>query len=159
MIVHTAHFAGSTPRQLYQAFLSAEQNSGMTADGRQVVAFRRAGAEVAAGPRAGDELLAFGRRGADGTIEFRLEATLLELIPERRIVTSCRTAAWDAAVVPRSGEAPAPSIVVLEFAPNLLGAELRLAQVGVPQYEVRLPDTGEQGPLEAMVNTHWSVLY
>ena len=32
-------------------------------------------------------------------------------------------------------------------------------QSNVPSYRVHIPDTGEVGPLEQIVNTHWSVLY
>jgi len=66
-------------------------------------------------------------------------------------------AAWDAAV----GAAPATtdSVVILRFAPTMAGAEILLDQAGVPAYEVYLPDTGERGPLESIVNTHWNLLY
>jgi hypothetical protein len=51
------------------------------------------------------------------------------------------------------------SIVALTFARNVAGTEVRLAQTNVPDYRVRLPDTGETGPLNRIVNTHWSLIY
>jgi hypothetical protein len=49
--------------------------------------------------------------------------------------------------------------VVLRFAPTMAGAEILLDQVGVPAYEIYLPETGERGALESIVNTHWNLLY
>ncbi len=68
-----------------------------------------------------------------------------------------RTAAWDAAT--SATPAAATSVVLLRFAPNIAGAEIRLDQVGVPACEVHLPDTRERGPLESIVSTHWNLLY
>jgi uncharacterized protein YndB with AHSA1/START domain len=159
MIIQTAHFTGASPERLYKAFLSAEQHAAMTADGRQFVEFQRGGSTVSGLPQVGDELLAFGRHRADGTVEYRLRATLLELSQNHRIVMAWQNAAWDAAVEPKRGQGHHPSLVVLEFAANVSGSEIRLNQVGVPKYAVRIPDTGEEGPLEDIVNTHWSLLY
>jgi hypothetical protein len=39
------------------------------------------------------------------------------------------------------------------------GAEIQMAHINVPEYEVHIPDTGETGPLRAIVNTHWGMLY
>ena len=157
MISQTAHFPGLTPRRLYDAFLSAGDHAAMIADGRQRVSYQRPDGSPADGPQAGDRLLAFGQPTGDGTVEYRLTACLLDLVTGERIVMAWRTAAWDAAI----GAAPATtdSVVILRFAPTMAGAEILLDQAGVPAYEVYLPDTGERGPLESIVNTHWNLLY
>jgi hypothetical protein len=49
--------------------------------------------------------------------------------------------------------------VELRFAENVAGAEIQLVQVGVPDYKVHIPPTGETGPLSQIVNTHWNLLY
>lgn len=157
MISQTAHFPGLTPQRLYDAFLSAEDHAGMTADGRQHVAYQRPDGSPADSPQAGDRLLAFGQPGGDGTVEYRLTARLLDLVTSERIVMAWRNAAWEAAV--SAAPAATASVVVLRFAPTITGAEIRLDQVGVPVYEVHIPDTGERGPLECIVNTHWNLLY
>ena len=41
----------------------------------------------------------------------------------------------------------------------MAGTEVRLVQSNVPAYRVRIPETGEIGPLSEIVNTHWSLLY
>ncbi len=51
------------------------------------------------------------------------------------------------------------SMVVLTFQKNLVGVEIQLVQVNVPDYKVSVPETGEIGPLSSIVNTHWSLLY
>ena len=157
MISQTAHFPGLTPERLYDAYLSAEHHAAMTADGRQQVTYQRPDGSTADGPQAGDRLLAFGQPAGDGRVEYRLTARLLELVPGERIVMAWRSAAWEAAV--SAVPAATASVAVLRFAPTVAGAEIRLDQVGVPVYEVYLPDTGERGPLESIVNTHWNLLY
>jgi hypothetical protein len=157
MISQTAHFPGLTPQRLYEAYLSAEDHAAMTADGRQQVTYQRPDGNPADSPQAGDRLLAFGQPADDGAVEYRLTARLLELLPTERIVMAWRTAAWDAAL--SATPTATTSVVVLRFAPTIAGAEIRLDQVGVPAYEVHLPDTGERGPLESIVNTHWNLLY
>jgi len=147
MISQTAHFPGLTPRRLYDAFLSADDHAAMTADGRQHVSYQRPDGSPADGPRAGDHLLAFGQPAGDGAVEYRLTARLLELLPAERIVMAWRTAAWEAAV--SAAPAATASVVVLRFAPTMAGAEILLDQVGVPVYEVYLPDTGERAPWRA----------
>jgi uncharacterized protein YndB with AHSA1/START domain len=157
MISQTAHFPGLTPERLYHAFLSAEDHAAMTADGRQHVSYQRPDGQPADDPQAGDQLLAFGQPADGGAVEYRLTARLLDLVPGERIVMAWRSAAWDAAT--GAATDPATSVVVLRFASNMAGAEIRLDQTGVPVYEVQLPDTGERGPLETIVNTHWNLLY
>jgi len=157
MISQTAHFPGLTPKRLYDAFLSADDHAAMTADSRQRVSYQRPDGSPAGVPQAGDRLLAFGQPVGGGAVEYRLTARLLELLPAERIVMAWRTAAWDAPV--SAAPATTDSVVILRFAPTMAGAEILLDQAGVPAYEVYLPDTGERGPLESIVNTHWNQLY
>ena len=105
-----------------------------------------------------DELRAFGVPGADGKIVYSLHATVLQLVADRLIVLSWRNKAWDCAI--DSGDVgDIPSTVVLTFRDNFADAEIGLNQVNVPDYKVKIPDTGEVGPLSQIVNTHWSLLY
>lgn len=157
MISQTAHFPDLTPERLYGAFLSAKDHAAMTADGRQQVVYRQPDGSPTDDPQAGDRLFAFGQPGSDWEVEYRLTAQLLELIPGERIVMAWRTAAWDAAV--DAANSAGPSVVVLRFASNIVGAEIHLDQVGVPAYVIDLPDTGEHGHLDSIVNTHWNLLY
>lgn len=115
------------------------------------VTYQRPDGSPADSPQAADRLLAFGQPVGNGTVEYRLKARLLELVTGARIVMAWRTAAWDAAV--NSAPAATTSVVILRFARNIAGAEIQLDQAGVPAYEVHLPDTGERGPLESIVNT------
>jgi len=159
MISQTTHFPGVAPERLYAAFLNAADHAAMTGDGTAQVTFERPDGTVTDAPAVGDRLLAFGAANPDGTITYRLTATVLDLTPNERIVMSWRTAAWEAATTPAEIDPHGTSIVVLRFTANLAGAEIRLDQSGVPNFAVHLPDTGEDGPLETIVNTHWNVLY
>ncbi len=157
MIVQTAQFTGIDPDTLYDAYLSSATHSAMTAGARPAT-FRRPGLGDVAHGSAGDELVAFGAKGEDGQTTFSLGARILRLVPKRVIVMSWKNMAWDQALDPEDVTDLA-STVELTFAPNFAGAEVRLVQSNVPSYPVRIPDTGEVGPLEQIVNTHWSVLY
>jgi hypothetical protein len=159
MISQTAHFPGVTPERLYAAFLTAADHAAMTGNGTAQVTFEHPDGTPTDTPAAGDRLLAFGSPNPDGTISYRLTATLLDLVSSERIVMSWRTAAWEAATSPAEADPQGTSIVVLHFVANPAGAEIRLDQSGVPGFTVHLPDTGERGPLEAIVNTHWNLLY
>ena len=106
----------------------------------------------------GDELVAFGSEGDDGQVTFSLGARILRLVPKRVIVMSWKNMAWNQAIDP-ADVTDLASTVELTFAANFAGAEVRLVQSSVPTYPVRAPDTGEVGPLEQIVNTHWSLLY
>jgi hypothetical protein len=157
MIVQTAQFTGTDPDTLYDAYLSSATHSAMTAGARPAT-FRRPGHGDVPYGNEGDELVAFGAQSEDGDIIYSLSARILRLAPKRLIVLSWRNMAWDQALDPDETSDLA-STVELTFAANFAGAEVRLIQGNVPGYRVRIPDTGEVGPLEQIVNTHWSVLY
>lgn len=157
MIVQTAQFTGVDPETLFDAYLSSATHSAMTAGARPAT-FRRPGLGDVPHGNEGDELVAFGTKGEDGQTTFSLGARMLRLVPKRLIVMSWRNMAWDQALDPEEVTDLA-STVELTFAANFAGAEVRLVQSNVPSYRVHIPDTGEVGPLEQIVNTHWSVLY
>jgi uncharacterized protein YndB with AHSA1/START domain len=157
MIVQTAQFTGANPDTLYDAYLSSATHSAMTAGARPAT-FRRPGHGDVPDGNEGDELVAFGAQSEDGDTIYSLSARILRLVPKRLIVLSWRNMAWDQALDPDEITDLA-STVELTFVANFAGAEVRLVQGNVPSYRVRIPDTGEVGPLEEIVNTHWSVLY
>lgn len=157
LIVQTAQFTGVSPEILYHAYLSSGEHSAMTAGRRSAAFFRTSEGEVAHGQE-GDILRAFGFTGPDGQIQFRLAATILQLVPEKVIVLTWKNQAWTCAL-DQSEISDLDSTVVLTFQKNLAGAEIQLVQTNVPEYKVRIPDTGEIGSLCSIVNTHWSLLY
>jgi hypothetical protein len=148
---------GCDAHRLYDAYMTSAHHAAMTVDGTQAATFRR-GSRNAAKGGVGDELLAFGLPGPGGKMVYSLSATVLQSVPDRLIVLSWRNKAWDLSVEP--GETVGlPSTVVLTFRDNFAGAEIGLDQANVPSYKVKVPETGEVGPLSQIVNTHWSVLY
>ena len=157
MIAQTVQFMGCTASRLYDAYLSSAEHAAMTSDGSQAATYRRGSHDVASGDE-GDELLAFGTPGTDGKLTYSLRATVLQLVPERLIVLSWRNKAWDCALDP-GDVTDLPSSVILTFRDNFAGAEIGLNQANVPHYRVKIPETGEIGPLSQIVNTHWSLLY
>jgi uncharacterized protein YndB with AHSA1/START domain len=157
MISQTAHFVGLTPDALYDAYLSSKVHSAMTANARPATFFRSHVGEVPNGAEH-DELRAFGFPGPDGKIHFFLKAQILQLIPKKKIVLSWKNQSWNLAVDQKE-VTDLPSTVVLSFRTNAEGAEIQLVQADVPDYKVKIPASGEVGPLSTLVNTHWNVLY
>jgi uncharacterized protein YndB with AHSA1/START domain len=157
MIVQTAQFTGVSPEVLYHTYLSSSEHAAMTADQRPAV-FVRPGEGVVARGEEGDELRAFGYPGFDGQTQFSLHAKILQLVPEKLIVLTWKNMVWNYAL-DRSEVTDLDSTVILTFQKNLAGAEIQLVQVNVPEYTVRVPETGEVGSLRSIVNTHWSLLY
>lgn len=155
--MQTAQFTGVQPDTLYEAYLSSKEHSAMTA-GARPAAFKRPGVGEVPHGQEGDELWAFGMPGADGQAAFSLGARILRLVPKQLIVMSWKNMAWDQAL-DADDITDIASTVELTFAANFAGAEIRLVQSGVPSYRVRIPDTGEVGPLDQIVNTHWSLLH
>jgi len=157
VIAQTVQFSGVTPDRLHAAYLTAREHSAMTAGARPVAFVRPGEGEVAVGA-VGDELRAFGEEVPGGELRYALRARLLHVVPGRLIVLSWKNKVWDLAI-DSSDITDLASTVVLTFAANFAGAEVRLDHVNVPNYKVRVPDTGEVGPLSEIVNTHWSLLY
>ncbi len=157
MIAQTAHFPGASPETLYTAYLSSQEHSAMTAGSRPASFFRPGWGEVASG-KEGDELRAFGFTGPDGQMQFSLTAKILRLVPGRLIVLTWKNMVWNCGLDP-SEITDLDSTVALTFRRTIAGAEIQLVQVNVPEYKVRVPETGEIGPLSSIVNTHWNLLY
>lgn len=157
LIVQTAHFPGVSPDTLYHAYLSSSEHSAMTADRRPAVFFRPNEGEVAHGQE-GDELRAFGFPGLDGPTQYSVHAKILQLVPGKVIVLTWKNKAWKDALDP-SEITDLDSTVILTFRKNLAGAEIQLVQANVPEYTIRLPETGEVDSLRSIVNTHWNLLY
>jgi len=158
MISQTAQFMGATADRLYSAYLSSADHARMTVDGSLSATFHRPREGDVATGREGDELRAFGAPGLDGQLHYSLHAKVLQLVANRLIVLTWKNKVWDLALNP-DDVTDLPSTVVLTFANNFAGAEIRLSQVNVPHYAVKVPDTGEVGPLSEIVNTHWNMLY
>jgi uncharacterized protein YndB with AHSA1/START domain len=157
MIAQTAHFPGVSPETLFNAYLSSQEHSAMTAGSRPASFFRPGEGEVARG-KEGDELRAFGFTDPDGQTQFALTAKILQLVPGKLIVLAWKNFVWNFAL--DAGEVTdLNSTVVLTFRKTIAGAEIQLVQVNVPDYKVSVPDTGEVDPLSSIVNTHWNLLY
>jgi uncharacterized protein YndB with AHSA1/START domain len=154
----TVQFMGVAPETLYNAYLSSKDHGAMTLDGAQRATYYRPGAGPVAQGETGDELRAFEVADPDGKVQYRVTAKILKLVPGKLIVMSWRNLAWNMAVNP-ADVTDFDSTVVLTFKKNSAGAEIQFTQVNVPDYAVKLPDTGEVGPLSSIVNTHWSLVY
>jgi uncharacterized protein YndB with AHSA1/START domain len=157
MIAQTVQFTGISPETLYTAYLSSREHSAMTAGSRPACYFRPEVGEVAHGQE-GDELRAFGEADPDGQPHFSLHARIVQLVPGRLIVLAWKNMVWNYAL-DTSEITDLDSTVVLTFKQNLAGAEIQLVQANVPDYKVRVPETGEIGALSSIVNTHWNLLY
>ena len=153
----TIQFNGTSARALYRAYLSSAQHAAMTVDGTYAATYRRRGDDVDTGA-VGDELWAIGPATDDGNVRYSVSARVLELVPDRLIVLSWKNKAWDLALEP-SEVTDLPSTLVLTFTGNFMSAEIRLSQTNIPSYQVRIPETGEIGPLSEIVDRHWNILY
>lgn len=152
-IVQTVQFKGATPEMLYDMFLNSKEHEAASGHG-----------PVTVDPRVGGRLVAFALppaacaawRGCTPTANALVTATFLKLVPGREIVMAWKNLAWQQAVNP-ADVTELESIVTLTFTKNSDGAQIELVQVNVPDYPVKLPDS--QGPLSALVNTHWNTVY
>lgn len=50
-------------------------------------------------------------------------------------------------------------ILVIIFRKTLMGAEVKIVHVNVPDYQVYIPETGELEPLSYIIDTHWGLQY
>jgi len=157
-IEQTVQFEGVLPETLYNAYLSSKEHAAMTADGRRAATFYRPSKGDVDHGEVGDELRAFGSSKPGEKVQYGLTAKVLNLVPAKVIVLSRKTFGWNMAL-DRSDVTDLESTVVLTFRRNAAGTEVQLVQVNVPDYKVKLPATGEVGPLSAIVNTHWNLLY
>jgi len=157
-IEQTVQFNGVLPETLYNAYLSSKEHAAMTADGSRAATFYRPSKGDVDHGEVGDELRAFGSSKPGERVQYGLTAKVLNLVPAKVIVLSWKTFGWNMALDP-SEVTELESTVVLTFRRNAAGTEVQLVQVNVPDYKVKLPATGEVGPLSAIVNTHWNLLY
>ena len=157
-IEQTVQFKGVSQETLYNAYRSSKEHTAMTADGRRAATFYRPSKGDVDHGEVGDELRAFGSSKPGEKVQYGLTAKVLNLVPAKVIVLSWKTFGWNMALDP-SDVTDLESTVVLTFRRNAAGTEVQLVQVNVPDYKVKLPATGEVGPLSAIVNTHWNLLY
>jgi uncharacterized protein YndB with AHSA1/START domain len=158
MIIQTNQFPTVSPELLYNAYLSSKEHGKMTSKGDTMVVYFRPGqGEVPVGT-VGDELRAWGFKDQDGNIRYTLTATILSLVPGRLIVMRWKNLPWNLATNPAL-ITDLESTLVLTFRKTAFGSEIQMVHVNVPDYEVRIPDTGETASLESIVNTHWGLQY
>lgn len=157
-LCQTVQFMGQSPDVLYDAYLSSKDHGAMSLDGKQRVLYYRPGTGPVAIGKEGDELRAFEVAGPEGRIQYRVTGKVLKLVPGKLIVMAWRNLAWGMAVNPAE-VTDLDSTVVLTFKRNSAGAEIQFVQVNVPDYLVKLEDSGETGPLSSLVNTHWNLVY
>lgn len=158
MIIQTNQFFGVAPETLYNAYLSSSEHGSMTLDGKVMATYYRPGVGNVPTGEIGDELRSFGFTDPQGKIQYNLKATVLYLETGRLIVMKWKNGAWNLATDPALITS-LESTLVLTFVKTAFGAEIQMVHANVPDYEVHIPDTGETGPLSAVVNTHWGVLY
>jgi len=160
MIIQTNQFIGVTPETLYNAYLNSLEHGKMTTsgEGASSTTWHRPGAGNVADAQVGDELRAWGFRHKDGNQVYNLRATILSLVPGKLIVQSWKNIPFTLATHPDQ-ITDMESTLVLTFKKTAFGAEIQMAHVNVPEYEVFIEQTGEKAPLCTIVNTHWGLQY
>ena len=152
-VIQTAVFPGTTPQQLYDAYLSSKDHAAMT--GFPASWYRpNTGKEMQVG-EVGDEFHGFGVAGSDGKLQYLIAGRLLDLVPGREIVMTWRAAMWN----PPAGSPDC--ILTLTFAKVPGGAEIRLVQVNVPDFpgEDTKAAASEVQTETDTVNTNWYFRY
>jgi len=160
MIIQTHEFTGISPETLYNAYLNSVEHGKMTTsgEGEEKTVWHRSGMGSVGTAQVGDELRAWGFKDSNGRQEYNLRATILSLVTGRLIVQRWKNLPWNLATNPKL-ITDLESTLVLTFKKTTFGAEIHMAHVNVPDYEVHIPDTGEVGPLSSIVNTHWGLQY
>ena len=155
-VTQTVQFSQAAPELLYAMFLDPKEHAAASRLG-PVDIDPRVGGRIAAFKLNREQCAAWtGCDWANGPTSL-VQATILKLVPGREIVMSWKNLAWRQAVN-AADVSDLESLVTLTFSKNAAGAQIEMVQANVPQYLVRLPD-GEQGPLSALVNTHWNLVY
>lgn len=152
-VIQTAVFPGTTPRQLYDAYLSSKDHAAMT--GFPASFYRPStGKEVPVG-EVGDEFHGFGVASSGGKLQYLIGGKLLDLVPGREIVMTWRAAVW------KQSAGSLDCILTLTFAHVPGGAEIRLVQVDVPDSpgEDAEAAAGEVQTETDTVNTNWYFRY
>src|SRR5260221_11590465 len=99
MIAQTVQFTGISPETLYTADLSSREHSAMTDGSRPAFFSRPPVGEVAQGQE-GDELRAFDFIGHDGQPQFSLHASILQVVPGKLLLLTCKNMEWNYALDP-----------------------------------------------------------
>jgi hypothetical protein len=159
-LLQTIQFPGVTPEQLYNAYLSSAGHGKMTSsgEGEDKTTWHRSGKGNVATAQVGDELRCWGFRDEQGNLQYNLRATLLELVPGRLIVQTWKNLPFTMATNPAL-VTDLPSTLVLNFRKTAFGAEIHMAHINVPDYEVFIAQTGEKDALGNIINTHWGLQY
>lgn len=158
MIFQTNQFKGVSPETLYEAYLSSEMHGKMTSQGDVIATYHRPGVGDVANGEVGDELRAWGYDKPDGSRDCYLRSTILRLVPSKLIVATWKNAAWQLATDP-SLVTDMESTLVITFGKTVAGAEIQIAHINVPDYQVFIPQTEELLPLSHIISTHWGLQY
>lgn len=158
MIIQTNQFIGIAPETLYNAYLSSAEHGKMTSQGDVIAGYHRPGVGDVPTGAVGDELRAWGFKDSEGNMVHNLKATILQLVPGKLAVMTWKNLPWNLATNPAL-ITDLESTLVLTFKKTAFGSEIQMVHINVPDYEVHIPDTGETGPLNTIVNTHWGLQY
>ena len=153
-------YQGASASTLFNIYTNAKQHSAATHPASGDIKFvdTETGKAYAAA-KVGLELQGF--YGPDGKPQ--LVAKVLEIHQDKRIVMQWINSAWKLAT-DKSQISDMPSLLVLEFKDNTIGAEIILTQVGVPSYQAAMSSSpfnagGEVGPLSEIIRVHWEMAY
>lgn len=160
MIYQTNQFVGVSPETLYNAYLNSVEHGKMTTsgEGAELTTWYRPGVGNVATGEVGDELRCWGFKDEGGKQQYNLKAAILYLVPGKLIVQRWINIPFTLATDPKL-VTDMESTLVLTFKKTAFGAEIQMAHINVPDYEVHIMQTGETGPLSTIVNTHWGLQY
>ena len=159
-IRQVAVYHEATSQQLYDVFTDAKLHSAATHPASGKIQFidpdtGKSHSRAAVGYELRGFYLPDGAPGLVGKV--------LELQPGKRVVMDWKNAAWRLAV-DKSEISSMPSILVLEFKNNSIGAEVIMTQIDVPSYPIHMTEspfsaTGELAPLSEIIRVHWELAY
>lgn len=159
-ITQVAVYHNADSHQLYDIIIDAEKHTEATHPASGIVTY----VDPETGKSHSKAQVGFDLNGfylPDGTPG--LTARVLELQPGKRIVFSWINAAWQLASTP-SNITGMPSILVLEFKDNSVGAEVIMTQIDVPTYQIHMAQSpfnaaGETATLSEIIRVHWELAY
>ena len=159
-LIQTIQFPGVPAAKLYNSYLNSAEHGKMTTsgEGEDKTIWFRPGTGHVANARPGDQLRCWGFKDAQGNQDYNLKATILELVPDRLIVQTCKNLPFNLATN-QDLVTDLPSTLVLSFRTTAFGSEIRMAHINVPDYEVFIEQTGEKDALGSIINTHWGLQY
>lgn len=142
-IEQTAFFSDANASQLYHRYISSQMHADVIGSTAQYFDLK--------GKKVNEAVVGSNFSAFNGSVQ----ATVLNLVPNKRVVKSWRNRAWDMATDEEIKNSD--SILILTFRNVPGGAEIKLSQINIPDFYVDL--NGEKGPLSSIVNTHWNILY